>query len=240
MKKYPVYLIIVLFIISCGFSKSNFGKNIANTGEMIVKKYKSDKFVNVNVNDSIKVNIKKDNSYNVNVHTDSAYIDYINVSVKGETLYLSMKKDFELKNPIIIVYISMPEVKKIEIDGSSIMNLNNMDSDNLYLEIKGSSRVYGEINANKLIIEGSDSSFVNLKGRAVNLKLKIDKNSKADLKNFVVTKADFEVKNGSEVELRVTESISADILGHSEVKIKGNPGDENIHIESNSDIEWDK
>ncbi len=215
-------------------------KTIEKTNQRIEKIYERENYVNLSVSDSIKVNLKKDTTYNLNVKIDKAYVDYFNVDIKGDTLHLYMQKKVKYKNPEITVDISAPDIEDIELSENSVLNINNVSFDDLYLELNGKSMIKGNLYTEKININGNNESSIFLSGKSEVLKMEVKDKAKGNMDKFIVNEADLEINGNSKVNINVKNELSAEVKGDSRLNINGNPEIKDVHIDVNSDIKWVK
>jgi len=190
------------------------------SGNLVTEEESFSGFTIVKAGSAFDIMITQSNSYSVSVTSDDNVIDFVRVSMVGETLDLDIAPGTSitsgpLSNPLTLrVEITMPELGELELSGAADGVVTGFTSSEVFvLELSGASRVVIEGAANNLIFRGSGASD-------------------ADLSNFRVQNADVDISGASEATINVDGRLDADVSGVSTLLYIGEPTLGNIDVSS--------
>lgn len=215
--KLVLFCIPVLFY-ACGFNAVN-GKGDVQKSERSVND-----FTKLNMNISGKVFIIQGAEYSCTVETEENIAALIKTEVKDHELIISQTNNFNTNT--LNVYITMPFVDKLSLNGSGDINCKNeISSKTLELELNGS----GNINMNKIIvltlscsIDGSGNiNLLTGKAKEANFELGGSGNITADhidCENVVAS-----IDGSGNIDCFASQNLKVDINGSGNLKYKGQP-----------------
>ena len=214
-------ILAILFLTPFGgpLFPSGGPSRLVPSGNLVTEEESFSGFTIVKAGSAFEIIISESNSYSVSVTSDDNVIDFVRVSMVGETLDL----DFSgvsitlgpLSNPLTLrVEITMPELRELDLSGAADGVVTGFTSSEVFvLELSGASRVVIEGAANDLIFRGSGASD-------------------ADLSNFRVQNADVDISGASEATINVDGRLDADVSGVSTLLYIGEPTLGNIDVSS--------
>lgn len=190
------------------------------SGNLVTEEESFSGFTIVKAGSAFEIMISQSNSYRVSVTSDDNVIDFVRVSMVGETLDLDIAPGTSitsgpLSNPLTLrVEITMPELRELDLSGAADGVVTGFTSSEVFvLELSGASRVVIEGAANDLIFRGSGASD-------------------ADLSNFRVQNANVDISGASEATINVDGRLDADVSGVSTLLYIGEPTLGNIDVSS--------
>jgi len=96
------------------------GERIYGDGHITTKEQNVASFTGVDVGGAIEVHIKQDAAHSVKIEADENLMQYIEVYTSGSTLNIHPRNGVNLDpSREIIVYVSAPAFKSIEVSGAS-------------------------------------------------------------------------------------------------------------------------
>lgn len=213
-----VLLCIPVLFYACGFN--------AVKGKGDVKKFERNvsDFTKLSMNTSGKVFVIQGAEYSCTIETEENIAELITTEVKDNELLISQTKNFNTNT--LNIYITMPFIDKLSLDGSGDINCKNeISSKTLELELNGS----GNINMNKIIVLTLDCSIdgsgnINLltgKTKDANFELGGSGNITADhidCENVVAS-----IDGSGNIDCFASLTLKVDIDGSGNLKYKGQP-----------------
>ena len=121
-------------------------------------------------------------------------------------------------------YVSFKALDKIVASGASDVRVNGViKSDNLTINISGSSDFRGEVDVNKLTIDQSGASDATIKGKAVTLDA--EASGASDLKGYELQTQSCRAhaSGASDIQISVSKELNAHASGSSDIYYKGEP-----------------
>jgi phage shock protein PspC (stress-responsive transcriptional regulator) len=148
----------------------------------------------------------------------------------GKTLVIEYENrrdfDFKLKNidvdPVRIT-ITLPHLQSVEAVGYGRLRLDELTTEDLYIDLKGPIRARGVLTAEDLTVNLTGSAEADFSGTAQSLNAEIKFASRLDADNLEVTDADIEASGASTAEVNVTGSLKIEEGIGSNVEYRGNP-----------------
>jgi hypothetical protein len=156
--------------------------------------------------------------------SDVALRDQIETEVKNGTLYIRLKKsgvDWK-SNRKLRAYVSAPDLKKIELSGSSDLQIDNVfKAEDLEIRISGSSDFKGNIEGRNLRLNSSGSSDFRMGGKVENMKVNLSGSSDMNAYELTVDNCDITCSGASDVQITVNKELKVNVSGASNVSYKG-------------------
>jgi hypothetical protein len=172
--------------------------------------------------------VTQGDEYGVNIEASENLMEIIETKVSGTTLVIDLKKGKCIKNDHSIkVYITLPELKELNVSGSGdIFVPNKLITDELELDISGSGRVeMDSLFVNHIETKISGSGEIILVAMDTVETEKIDISGSGEIRAFdVLAKTvDIRVSGSGECQVHAIETLEVDISGSGDVTYKGNP-----------------
>lgn len=162
-------------------------------------------------------------------------IHQLDLDVNGETWEIEFDdcvKDYDdLK-----IYITMPEIKELNISGSGmIYGENDFDLGDVRFRISGSGDIDVVADAEDIDAKISGSGKIKLAGSAVSFDVKISGSGDYRAFGMDTDKGEIEISGSGEAEVMVDEELDVDISGSGDVYYKGEP-ELRIDISGSGDV----
>lgn len=201
------------------------GERIYGDGHITTKDQNVGSFNGVDVGGAIEVHVKQDAAQSVKIETDENLMQYIEVYTQGSTLVVHPRNGYNLDpSREIIVYVSAPVFKGIEVSGASKIFGDNAISgnDGLKLGASGASKMMIELSGGNIGGDVSGASEINLKGQVAKVDFQASGASHINAYDLVADEAIADVSGASSMEITANKSLKAEASGASHVKYKGN------------------
>lgn len=217
-----VTILTALVLSSCFFT----GQRIAGNGHIITQEKNVGKFTAVNSSGAINVHIMQGETNAVKIEADENLIPYLDIYVNGNTLTIRQRQGFNLdpsKN--IIVYVSSPEFKKIEMFGSGDIASDNtiFGSNPLKLDVSGSCTINLNVNVPGVNADISGSGNIFLKGRSADLNISMSGSGNIKCFDLITDNVTLNISGSSDAEVTANKKLNIDVSGSGSVLYKGNP-----------------
>ncbi len=209
------------------------GPVITGSGRASTQEYDLSGFARVNVSSAFRVSIDQGERYRVSVTIDDNLVEYLDVRVEGDTLYIGMKPRFSIGfgNFTQEAEITLPQIEGIELSGATQGDVSGFESDRpLEIEVSGASRLRGDITAGETRMTVSGASTVELDGSASDLDVEASGASSVRLDDLATGDARVEVSGASNVTVNAKGRVTGSASGASTVSYIGEP--ETVRVDS--------
>jgi len=217
---------------------------VAGSGKQVTEAYDFAGFTRLEVGSTFELVVTRSASYSVSVTADDNLFQYIEVSQDGETLKIGLKSIIRLGPATLKAQVGMPLIRGLElsgaskgtlsgfssqeemditVSGASSLELVDMTTGDLKLDVSGASRLNGSAAGGDADFEVSGASIVQLEGSAGNLVADASGASRIMLAAFTVANADVTLSGASSgtVNIRVGGRLDADLSGASRLEYIG-------------------
>jgi hypothetical protein len=206
---------------------------------------KSDSFENIRIQTKALVlskNDKTDKIYLMSDSTDRIEITGSSISlselpIKIENNTLSINNPLNLpSNATLVVHVKKLRSLSLR-GGTDVASKNSIQSDELKIEVSGSSDLDMEMNANKIFLNTSGAGNIKLKGKTGDFT--IDASGASDVKAFDLqaTRCKVSSSGASDIKLNVSESLVGDVHGAGNITYMGEPSKLNVDVSGAGSLE---
>lgn len=161
-------------------------------------------FSEIRAGKAVELRIKVGGDFSVTVERPENASDDVKTEVEDGVLIVSSKPQGRGAGRPLMVDISLPELRKLDVWGSSIARVENVKSDSLTLQAGGDSKI-------------------TIDGEAANLKFVTTGVSRIDAENLRVSKSNGTAVGVSIVNLASPEELEAEAHGASRIYFAENP-----------------
>jgi hypothetical protein len=221
---------------------------VQGNGDIVTETYDVSGFDRLDVSNAVRVELSQGGGESARVETDANLIRYLEVEVRGETLYVGLNDDARGLNisPTrgINFTIGVDELERLEVSGASDVAAGPLESGDFALSASGASDVEVEaLSADAVRIEASGSSDVSVADlRAEELDTAATGSSTVEVRGEVAgqvadvagasryeagslqsVEAHVECSGASDAALRASETLGVDASGASNVRYYGDP-----------------
>jgi hypothetical protein len=212
--------VIIAVVFSSVFGFSNlfpFGGGITGSGNIISREFDYTDFSVVDAGYGFNVKIVQDKDYSIVVSFDDNVLEYLEVSVSGDTLTVGLEPgSYRLLS--LDVVISMPSLDGLMLSGGSNGDVSGFSSlQGISLGLSGGSEVIIVGSASDLVVDASGGSRVYLS-------------------EFICGDAEINFSGGSNGSIYITGTLDVNLSGGSHLTYYGNPELEDISTSGGSTI----
>jgi len=150
------------------------------------------------------------------IDAEDNLLPIISTATSGDHLTISNTTGFSATQPITI-HLTTKTIEKLTVNGSGNLKLLKIDTNDLEINVSGSSRVSGS-------------------GKSTNLALNANGSTKLELANLLTSSCTLVFNGASNGNVNVTKSINATLNGASSIRYLGNPSDIKTQVTGASSI----
>ncbi|MFD3000370.1 head GIN domain-containing protein [Pontibacter toksunensis] len=180
-------------------------------------------FSELEANGDFKVYITQGEPQKVEVVGESNILSDLSTQVRNGKWEIEHESCVRRAEPVE-VYITMPEVKALYLNGSGLINSENkLDVEELPVQVNGSGKIDLELDASKVITRVTGSGEVWLSGRTAMQKINMSGSGRAATADLAAEDVTVNLSGSGEAEVRASKSLTADVSGSGKVYYYGNP-----------------
>lgn len=221
-------------------------KDSANSTEKTEKEVVIQNFDDIEISSSIQVEMVKSDVEKVEVVATRKVLDQMEINISNNKLKVKMKPGayftFNNSSPRVKIYATdfnrisagfsstvsiqdkfLSESMDVEIKSSSVIK-GDLEANDFNLDISSSSRFEGNIWALNLTAEVSSSSAAAVSGKAANCFVETGSSSSFDGIKFIADAAEVDASSSSSIEISVKKSLKASASSSSTIqyRVEGN------------------
>ena len=224
-------LLIGLFVFAlvattaCNFSVNLGNNRVRGSGKVISEERQVSGFDKVEINGSGELYIEQGNTEALTVEADDNLMEYITTEVRGDTLELSIKPNFNIMFSSKIVYrLTVKELRGVSISGSGKVVSSSLATDELRISTSGSGKFeFDDLQAGILTASTGGSGEFLLKGKVDEVKVTISGSGKFNCPDLETTSTDINITGSGEVTSWATDQLNIRISGSGSVRYYGSP-----------------
>jgi len=213
-----IILLFIQFSASCGRCKKGSGDTASIERNL-------PQFNGVEINGSFDVHIKKDSVQKVVITTDDNILPIIDTEVENGILEIEIDDDECLrKSNKVDVYISMPSLRKVRLNGSGNVNGDGQfTGDEMDVSINGSGNISLNFNGANLRSKIDGSGNITLSGVSYNTSHEINGSGRINSKNTESQKVNTKINGSGNISVNAMQTLKVNISGSGSVGYSGNP-----------------
>lgn len=225
LKMYSVILLTIIVMTSCQDRGNNGLFNcIEGEGDVVTQELLINEFTGVKSRGSSEVFITQGNDFKVEVEGQQNIIDNIETDIQNgiwEIEFEDCQRDFEK----LKIYITMPEIKDLEISGSGDMfGQDVFVVDVINLKVDGSGSIDVAVDgATDVDARISGSGKIKLAGTTNYLGSKISGSGDLEAYELEANIGNIRISGSGDAEVTVYDELDVKIEGSGDVYYKGNP-----------------
>ena len=252
-----ISLLLITFFL--GFIHLQAQNHIRGNGRVTKENRSVGNFDAINIGGEVNVFLTQGTKNSIEIEADENLHQYIVTEVQGGKLTIKNEKDIK-DAEALNVYVEFKEIDELHGGGATdiiaytaISISSNFDlsaSGAVDIELKkglkcgdlkvgssGASDLYiKKLDAKDVDAHASGSSDLVMDGSANSIYLSASGSSDIEAKDLVVKTADITASGSSDISINVTERISAEASGSSDIYYRGNPEIQRIKAGAASDI----
>ena len=195
-------------------------------------------FNGVEFDGSFEVILTQGPTTSLRIETDSNLLPYIKSDVeKGKTLIVHSEGNLHPTKDII-VYISSPNYRSVEIDGSAQIHATTpISSDSLSLEVHGSGKYDLEVHVTKLSSDIAGSGRFFLRGNATSHTIDVAGSGDIRADSLLTESTKVDISGSGKAILQVSRELDASVSGSGNVRYKGSVSQLHTSISGSGSVE---
>jgi hypothetical protein len=237
MQRFSFILAVILTVALTGISTGcdRVASSINGSGNIIDKGMQVTAFTDINIEGAFTAEIVQSDNLSVTISTDDNLMNRVNVSIKDNTLHLSIQAPTSFFPSGLKAKITMPNIRGLVLAESAKASLSGFRPSTAFtssLNSGSSLNGYLETDFADFVLRGE--SQVNLKGKINKFQLECLDKSKAELGDLVLSSANVRVAGESTATLQVNGRFDMVLIEKSKIYYLGTPAISNTTISSDS------
>lgn len=197
---------------------------LIGSGNLETEEYAFTDFTKVEISSAFEFEIQQSSSYNISVTADDNVMDYVQVSMDGQTLKIGLGTVPRFGPVTLRASVTMPELHGLTVSGASRGDVYDFSStEDVNITVSGASRVNGDITAGNIEFDISGASTVQLEGSANDMVASVSGASRLNLGGFTVNNANVNFGGASSGTVNLNGRLDADLSGASKLSYIGEP-----------------
>lgn len=181
----------------------SFVTGVEGSGNVITQKREVSGFTKIEAGGAFQVEVVAGQDFGLEIQADDNLVPLIQTKVDGSTLKLDTQKRYSTRNRVK-VKITAPEINEIHVSGATRFNVSGIENQKMFVDISGASRV-------------------ELNGMAEVLNVEMGGASKLDASNFKSAKVKVDGGGASSAKVNVSAELDVDLGGASRLAYSGDP-----------------
>lgn len=221
--KYFTKILVPILLITCITSNLFGGESNINEEKTLIL----ENFTGIRLNEFIKVYISQSDKQEVIVKGNSTAINLLKTNVYAEIWDITLKEDesFDKSNVELSIYIKVPDINLITINGSGIVEINKFkDQKDLELNVNGNGSIKSAdkiTGLNKTVVHINGNGFVKLIGDCADIDININGTGNYSGFEMLSNNANAVIYGTGNCEIYAKSTLSALTSGTGNIYYKG-------------------
>jgi hypothetical protein len=201
-------------------------QTIVGSGNSVTEEPELSGFSKISASSAFRVEVSQSDGYSVVITVDEKVVPYLDVTVQGDTLRISLKPGLTMTGATgpLDAKVTMPKLTGLDLSGATRTAISGFKStDPLDAEVSGASMLDGALEAGDVRFRLSGASRVTLSGNGHKMALEASGASQGNLERFAVAEAKVELSGASRATVNVTGALDASASGASTLRYTGSP-----------------
>lgn len=236
MKKVNLFIGLILAL---GFLNSCDHDTIRASVEVTSLDYSIPSYSEIKISDAFNAYVTfSDTEESVRIEANDNLHDNIIVKREGNALVIRLKKFISVKgNATMNAYIVTNNIATFDLSGASRLTLENKwNVSDGRIDLSGASDFSGEVSAERLYLDTTGASSLDLFGNAISMTAKLKGSSTIQDYDLIVDNLKIELSGSSEAFLEVNETIDVTASGASVLNYKGKAVVNNKKLSGSSEV----
>lgn len=229
---------IALLFNSCKYD-IELGEKITGSGHVVTRERNLATFTKIEVSQGLDCEVTQGNDQKVVIEADDNLQDGIITTVTNGVLKISSKYNNYNNVKSRKIRVQIPEILGLETtSASSLVTKNIIKGNIIYLKSSSASNLDANIEADKIILEATSGSDLNIEGKALELTTASSSASSIDAKNLLANDINSQSSSGSTTIVNPILKLKAHASSASSITYSKTP--KSLTIEENSGGSVDK
>lgn len=243
MSKLALFLSVVMALaLLSGCFPMPGGTVVMGSGRAETQDYDFSDFTSLSAGSAFQVDINQGESYAVSVTVDDNFVQYLDVRVDGQTLFIGLKPNtgFNLRNTTMRAEVTMPDLEGLKLSGAARGDLSGFNNTKrVDVELTGASELSGELTSGELRIEASGASRAELSGSTGPLDARASGASTLRLQDLQSADTRVNASGASTIVVNPSGRLTGDASGASTVRYAGSPASVQVSSSGASSVKPD-
>ena len=229
---------IALLFNSCKYDIELVEK-ITGSGHVVTKERNLEPFTKIEVSQGLDCEVTQGNDQKVEIEADDNLQDGITTTVTNGVLKISSKYNNFINVKSKKIRVQIPVILGLETtSASSLVTKNIIKGNIIYLKSSSASNLDAKIEADKIILEATSGSDLNIEGKALELTTASSSGSSIDAENLLANDINSQSSSGSTTIVNPILKLKAHASSGSSIEYSKTP--KSLVIEENSGGSVDK
>ena len=222
MKGFLLLFLAVTLFTSCRFMG---GERVRGNGNIVNAERNLGSFNSIEAGGAVEVRVRQDAAHTVRIQTDENLLEYLEVFKDGNTLVIQPKKGYNLQpTDDVVVHVSAPEFRAIEVSGASrVISENRINGNKLELGASGASEIQMDVALSELQADLSGSSALQVKGSSAKFAAEASGASTLKCLDLVTDETSLDISGSTDASITANKQLNIEASGASNVQYRGNP-----------------
>jgi Putative auto-transporter adhesin, head GIN domain len=178
----------------------------------------------LSVSSAFVVEVSVGSTEAVTVRVDDNMLEHVDVGVSDGRLHIGLARRVSVHSATLRATVVAKSLSEVELTGASQVHLADLlTGPALDVGLSGASMMEGEIGVDQLDLALSGSSRANLAGTTDQMRVQASGASHVDAFELQARSLDIQLSGASQGNVTVTETISAEASGASQLHSRGSP-----------------
>jgi hypothetical protein len=198
--------------------------NVQGSGVLVTQEMNLSGFSRLVISHAFEADVRKSDTYSVVITVDDNLVDHLDVSKRGDTLYVGIDNVSLLGDATLRAKITMPTLEGLAASGATKVTATGFRSSARFdLKVSGASSFEAEMDSGDVRMRVSGASTVTLDGSGGNADIGVSGASRARLEGFSLQDVQVEASGASSATVNVAGRLDAEASGASTILYLGNP-----------------
>lgn len=220
--KQIISLLLFSALLTC--SCNLFNERVKGNGNVITQERQVSGFQNLKISNAIRVVLTQESTFKVKVKADENLQRLIKTEVSGGALHIHQEDNTSLSpTEDIVVYISMPNVKDIDVSGASSLEVTGrlVSDEKVSIEVSGASKAIVNLRAPGVSLDASGASELIISGETKKVVVESSGASSVKALDLLAEEVKVNASGASNASVFGSVKLELDASGASEIRYKG-------------------
>jgi hypothetical protein len=222
LARFTIGLLIALLTASCGLD-INIGQGKRGNGVVTDDRREvTEEFTVVSASEGLDVYVSQADEFEILVEADENIIDLIGTDIRDGELRIHAIEN--IGNATKKVFVSLPVITGLESSsGADLTTRNRLKADRISLDASSGSNLRVEITADEVEADTSSGADIQISGEANLFNADASSGSGIRARDFAVKTCYADASSGADIDLNVSESLTADASSGADISYTGDP-----------------
>jgi len=196
---------------------------VRGSGSMVSRDFEVEDFSALNIGGSYRVTWRQSDSVSVTVEMQENLFEYLQVSVRGDTLYIDSTRNFNTSSsnrPRVYVYT--PYLEMVDFSGAvSADNWDTIEGERFFINASGAANIDITLDVEMLDLDLSGAGDLTLAGTAHIVDIIASGAADISADDLQTSETSISLSGAGSVDIAVSDHLSVDLSGAGRVRYTG-------------------